>query len=189
MNYKAVKFLVAILITVVISVAIILNIGKSQATLNAPTFKVDRVYNTSVSLSWSRVNRADGYQVKMYNSDTGKTYYRYYGKNTTQTIRDNMISGKHYKFSIRAYNLVNNKKVYGQTSQVRIVRTHIGTPPTNLRVLGTELNSISLSWAKVKNITNYEIHFCNTKQKKNSIMLLTLVIIPLTILKQDCQKE
>lgn len=82
----------------------------------------------SVSLKWSPVKRATGYQVYIYSESKGK-----YVRKTAVTGTSAKITGRKegttYKFKVRAYFKADGKSYYGEFSDVLSVKTS-GTSAT-----------------------------------------------------------
>lgn len=112
----------------------------------------------SVTLKWSPVKRATGYQVFIYSESKGK-----YVRKTAVTGTSAKISGRKegttYKFKVRAYfKQADGKSRYGDWSDVISVKTSgtsAATSESNNLISSTEaeklaLNHASLSKSKVK---------------------------------------
>ena len=88
--------------------------------------KVSAKTKNSVTLKWSPVPRAKGYQVFIYSESKGK-----YVRKTAVTGTSAKISGRkegtEYKFKVRAYFKADGKSYYGEFSDVIKVKTS-GTP-------------------------------------------------------------
>ena len=75
---------------------------------------------TSVTLTWSKAKKADGYRVYKYN---GKNYVKIKTlKARTYTVKK-LKAGTTYKFKVRAYNNEKGKTYYSDMSKVKIIKT------------------------------------------------------------------
>lgn len=84
--------------------------------------KASKKTTTSVTLKWSKEKRATGYQVYMYDSTQKKYVRKVTVKGTTATIK-NLKAGTTYKFKVRAYFKPEEKRYYGEFSDVLSVKT------------------------------------------------------------------
>ncbi|MBQ8503559.1 MAG: fibronectin type III domain-containing protein [Clostridia bacterium] len=103
--------------------------GAYSSVLKSAT-KPDQVENvrlssktkTSVTLKWAKEKRATGYQVYMYNAETGKFVRKATVTGLTATVRG-LKAGTSYRFKVRAYFKVDSKNYYGEFSDVISVKT------------------------------------------------------------------
>ena len=90
--------------------------------LVAPKWKKkENVSDTKVKLSWNVVKNVDGYQIQMSNNKKdGFTTIKMLkgGELDTYTV-SNLKDAKKCYFRIRAYRVVDQKKVYGSFSKVK----------------------------------------------------------------------
>lgn len=121
--------------------------------------KVTAKTKTSVTLSWSPVKRATGYQVYIYSTSKGKYVRKTAVTGTTAKITGRK-AGTTYKFKVRAYFKSNGKSYYGDFSDVLSVKTSgtaaVTTSPSAESVIGnakaenTALNHAGLSKSQVR---------------------------------------
>ena len=80
--------------------------------------------NQQVALKWKKVAGASGYQVYRANSKSGKyTLAATIKKGSSVSYTNkNLKAGKTYYYKVRAYRTVNNKKVYGSYSAVKVAK-------------------------------------------------------------------
>lgn len=73
---------------------------------------------------WDPVKNASGYEVKMATSKNGKYITIRNSKESSHTIysKQNLKSKKTYYFKVRAYKIVNSKKVYGDYSNIKSIK-------------------------------------------------------------------
>ena len=142
----------------------VLSLPVSAATLgkvtNLQAYDID---DDEVSLKWSKVNGADGYQVYVYNESaakwnklvsTAKTFYEV----------ENLVSAKVYKFRVRAY----DKKASGTVFSDYVTIT-VATEPDeveNVKVSAKTKNSLTFKWNAVKGATMYQFYVYDTVQGK-----------------------
>lgn len=159
---KLSKFLSVLLVTLLAFSA--LTILSSAASLpkvaNLQTYDID---DDEVSLKWSKVNGADGYQVYVYNDATSK--WKKLG-NTAKTYYEveNLSSAKVYKFRVRAY----DKRTSG-TEYSAYTNITVATEPDeveNVKVSAKTKNSLTFKWNAVKGATMYQFYVYDTVQGK-----------------------
>lgn len=73
------------------------------------------VSDTKAALSWKKVKGATGYEV--YRSVNGGAYKKLTDVKTTKYTAK-LSAGTSYKYKVRAYTVVNGKRVYGSWSKV-----------------------------------------------------------------------
>lgn len=130
---------------------------KTAPALAAPTTVVLRgVTNNSLTLAWSAVSGAQGYQV--YNSVT-KTWTN--AKTARTLTLKNLKPGTKYGFYVRAY----YGKVYGKNSAARVFVT---TPaaPAGVKVTATSPSAIAFSWNATAGATGYQAAIYDHTAKK-----------------------
>lgn len=103
--------------------------GPFSKTLTAVTepdevenVKVTSINKTSLSLKWSKVKRADGYQVYIYSASKGKYVKKATVKDPKVTIKG-LESKTTYKFKVRAYYKTSSVVSLGDFSDVLSVKT------------------------------------------------------------------
>ena len=118
---------------------------------------------STIKLSWTKVTRATGYRVYIYNSSTGK--YEYYGYSTTNSITiEDLKSSKIYKIKIRAYKTSDGTKYYGSYSDV-IEATTKPSKVKNLTASSQTTSTVTLSWDSVARATGYRVYVYNSSTK------------------------
>lgn len=86
-----------------------------------PTAKVTSTSKNKATITWNKVNRASGYEVKMATSRYG-TYSTIYTGSSLSYTKTGLSSGRTRYFKVRAYKVVDGKKVYGNYSSVVSVK-------------------------------------------------------------------
>ena len=84
---------------------------ESKINIKAPTINNLKAKTTknSITLNWSTVSGADGYEIYAYNNSTKK--YALYKKTKTNIVTDsNLKAGTTYKFQVLAYKTIDKKK-------------------------------------------------------------------------------
>lgn len=97
--------------------------GKAKLTAVSLT-SVKNAGKNTVKVSWKKVTGANGYRVYRSTSKNGEyTSAGFIKKGSTVTFKDKKVpEGKTYYYKIRAYRIVNGKRVYGPYSAVKSVK-------------------------------------------------------------------
>lgn len=118
---------------------------------------VDSVTDTSVKLSWDKVNGAAGYEIVRVDGYETVSL----GKVTaTSCVLSGLTPGSEYTFKVRAYS---QGDVYGDFSSGIRTATML-SKVKNLKTTKTAATSISLSWSKVKNADKYVVEVYKNKK-------------------------
>lgn len=133
---------------------------------------------SSVSVKWSKVKGADGYEVSLYNSAT-KTYtvQKTVNSSTTTATISGLEAAYGYRVAVRAYATVNGSKVYGNWSSYRTCGT-APEEPSGTYVTQTS-GSITLKWNAVSGASSYTVY------KKNGGSYTSLGTVSDTTLAVD----
>ena len=127
--------------------------------------KAKKQTTTSITLNWSKVSGATGYEVYKYNSSKKKWEKVGSTTKTSYTVKK-LKAGTKYKFKVRAYKTVNKKKYYGSYSSELQTATKTSTP--KITSLTTGSKKANLKWKKVSGATGYEIYMATSKNGKYS---------------------
>jgi len=126
--------------------------GASSSVLKAATEpdEVDNLTatakNTSVGLSWSSVRRADKYQVYQYDSSSGTWKRLITTSKTSYTVSD-LKSGTSYRFRVRAYREISDKKYYGDYESIKVTTTKASSKSDSKYIGVDKAKSIALKHA------------------------------------------
>ncbi|MDO5294025.1 MAG: hypothetical protein Q4F05_14895 [bacterium] len=112
-----------------------------------------------VKLTWKKVNAVDGYEIYFYSTKKSVTV------KTNSYIHGKLKAGTTYKYKVRAFKVVNGKRVYGSYSNVITVITKPAVPTVKLQ---SSSKAIKISWNKVSSGTGYEIYMASSKAGKYS---------------------
>ena len=146
---KTCKNIVAVLLclTMILSTGVF---AFALGTVSKP--KTAATYN-SITLSWSKVSNADGYEVYVASGSSWKklavTASRTY---THKNLKFNTA----YKYRVRAYGNGSSKVVYGSFSPVVSAKTALSAVK-GLKVSSATETGFKLSWSKVAGATGYQI--------------------------------
>ncbi|MPM58345.1 hypothetical protein SDC9_105176 [bioreactor metagenome] len=95
------------------------NIINGETNLSTPSVKLSTPKSKSIKVSWNKISGAKGYEVYRSTSKKGK-----YSKTTTSNLsytNKNLTKKKTYYYKVRAYKVVNNKKVYSSYSSIKSI--------------------------------------------------------------------
>ena len=167
MKKFSVKALSAKTLALALSLLLLAQTGAVAANAAAAPGKVASLqsYNIDddeVNLKWKKVKNADGYQVYVYTSgkwkSAGSTKKLYFEV-------DELLSAKAYKFRVRAYDVRNNKKVYGSYSSVVKAVTR-PDEVDNVKVSAKNKNFVTLKWSAVRNAQGYQVYLYDSAKGK-----------------------
>ena len=167
------------------SVTITVNIPDEPVISNTTGFgrlkaRSTKQTKTSVTLEWSRIDDADGYFIYGSRCNTSTKSYKYKklatitnGKTRTWTQKD-LKKGTYYKYVVKAYKIVNGKKVVTDTSASIHTVTQGGkygvAKSVSVTKIGNKKNvtKLTLKKGKTAQITAKEIRKDNKiKQHRN----------------------
>ncbi len=126
---------------------------KATTKLPAPTNVKATVTENSITLQWSKVSKANYYQIWLYEGSellstktTSKTNYTF----------KNLDSGKKYTLKVRGYVKKGETRTYGAYAGKVYATTKLAAP-SSLKVSDVDLNYAKLSWNKVTGADYYVI--------------------------------
>ncbi len=125
------------------------------------SIKVSKETTTAVTLSWSKVTGATGYQV--YNPKT-KKWVSSKGK-TSYTIKSLSANSK-YTAKVRAFRKTSKKTYYGIEKSISFV-----TKPAalkNVKVSNITTTGLKVSWSKASNVSGYSVLVYDYSTKKET---------------------
>lgn len=124
------------------------------------SLKQNSNYTTNkIAMLWEKVKGADGYVV--YRSNSKKGTYKYLKTVTTNTVTlYGLKAGNKYYYKVRAYRVVNGKKVYGAYSDAKMMFTKTAAPKLNVFL---KSRTAKISWSRVTGTQGYEIYMSNSK--------------------------
>ena len=85
--------------------------------VSTPT--VSKYNNSKTKVSWTNINGESGYEISVSTSKTGTNIVSKYATTTGKTKTLSVKKGTTYYYKVRAYKLVNNKKIYAPWSNVK----------------------------------------------------------------------
>lgn len=117
----------------------------------------------SVTLTWESVDGADGYRVYQYDFNKKASDKLSDVTSTSYTVK-NLSSGKKYRFSVKAYKLVDGVKQWSNV--YTIVRTATQPASVTKITVSPKSASVALSWTKIGGVDGYSVFRYNTDTKK-----------------------
>lgn len=128
--------------------------------------KVSEYTHNSFTLTWNRspfiTGKSAGYSVFSYDLKT-KEYTRVAMVSTTKATIKNLKPGTTYRFSVRAYKLVNNKYYRSAYSPVLKAITR-PAPAENISISYPKPNAAQLKWNAVAGATGYQVYYYNPER-------------------------
>lgn len=119
--------------------------------------------DTTITLTWSKANKAEKYIVYKYNKSTKKYTRLGTTEKTTYTVKS-LKPYTSYQFAVRSMRTVNKKNFYSNDySSIYTVKTRLAAAK-NLNATQTT-GSITLTWSKVSQATEYNVYTYNANVK------------------------
>lgn len=148
---KTLKSLLAVLFCVLMLSATV----TSASAAAGPTVRVKAVATNAVTIYWTKVNLATGYEIQR--TTNGKTWVNLRAgtaavKATEYTDAASLVTGVNYGYRVRAKFLVG----YSDWSAM-VVGKPIPAQVTGLKVTAATANAVRLTWNKVAGATGYLI--------------------------------
>ncbi|MGN0295387.1 MAG: fibronectin type III domain-containing protein [Lachnospiraceae bacterium] len=130
----------------------------------APTIQstVMTAYN-KICISWTKVNGCEGYVIYRSTSENGTYSVMKTVTQATATSYTNMVtSSEDYYYKIRAYVLVDEKKVYGEYSNISMGNVITG-PPAEFDGTVVSATKLKFTWSKVEDADGYVIYMSSSE--------------------------
>ncbi len=122
--------------------------------------------SSSISLKWNKATGADGYKIYKYNANNKKgTLIKKVGASVTTYTIDKLSSGTEYCYAVRSYAKAGEDELVSTSFESRYAITR-PSKVTGLKVSDEKVDSMKLSWSKVKGADGYNIYRYNTKKSK-----------------------
>ena len=96
------------------------SIVSSETKLATPNIKLSTPKTKTIKISWSKISGAKGYEVYRSNSKNG-TYSKISITSNLSYTNSKLSKKKTYYYKVRAYKVVNNKKVYSSFSSIKSI--------------------------------------------------------------------
>ena len=125
---------------------------------NISKLKATATYN-SVTLSWAKVSKADGYEVYTL---SGKNWKLLTSTQSTSYVHKNLKINTTYKYRIRAYDKKLFSKEYGKYSSTVSAKTAL-TKVTGVKASATP-TTVKLTWSKVSGARGYKVYAYSNKK-------------------------
>ncbi len=122
-------------------------LGKTSSLVATPTYN-------SVKLTWKAVPDATGYRVYQYDYSKGSSD-RLLDTTAKSYTRTGLKANTQYRFSVKAYKLVDGKKVFSDVYTIVVTNTLVGKTSKITPTVST--SSVKLTWNKVSGATGYKL--------------------------------
>ncbi len=150
------------------------SITKSFTILPAKVTNVsiNKLSNTSLSINWSGVNGASGYEVLVYDaSKNSYVHLDYVGSNTTSYTVSKLSSGNTYYYQVRAYKNISDKMNFGESSDA--VGATLNPAKIKLKSVTKNKSTLNIEWTKT-NCSGYIISYTTDKKFKKGIKTINI---------------
>lgn len=129
--------------------------------------RVSDVTSTSIVINWDKVAKASGYDIAVYDEKKGDFKHVSYVSSKSSSYRiTNLTPAKSYRYKIRAYKVINDKKRFGEYS------IEVGTllKPAQVKISSVTKSGkkLTIEWSKVK-CSGYEVFYTTDKKFKKNI--------------------
>lgn len=138
----------------------------TTSPLKVKNVKVDNRTTSSITLSWDKVSRAEGYKIYRYNSKNKKYELldEVEGNAKTTYIDKKLESGKNYSYKVRAYKKIGKYTYLGAYSDSLKTCPRMKTAVVKLSTPST--GSVKLTWKDIKYASGYEVYRSTSKKGK-----------------------
>lgn len=128
------------------------------SALSAPTMKVKSVATASVTLYWTKVSDADGYQIQR--TTDGKTWTTLSSSVTATEYTDSkgLTTGKSYGYRVRSYDKKLLTTDYSAWTAM-VVGKPLPAKVTGLKVSAANNTAVRLVWNKVAGVSGYTVQY------------------------------
>ena len=127
-------------------------------------FKAVSLSESTIKLTWNKVNGADGYIVYRYNTSAKKYERIAKGKNLAFTDK-NLVLGESYKYAIRAYKTVGKKEILSASYPQITAKTSLSNV-TGFKSSAISDSAVKLTWNKVSAADGYIVYRYDTEANK-----------------------
>lgn len=133
---------------------------------------ISNVSSSSLTLNWNKLSGISGYYIAVYDekSKNYKKLANVSSKSSSYNVTK-LNSAKTYKFKIRAYKTVDDKKYYGDYSAV--VSTVVNPQQVKISSVTKSGNNLVVDWSKIK-CSGYEIFYSTDKKMKKNVKKVTV---------------
>lgn len=121
--------------------------------------KITNPTYTQLKIEWKKISNASGYELYRCKSANGTyTKVKTIEQSTTLSyINGGLTTGTKYFYKIRAYKIVDSKKVYGTFSPV-VSATPIPSRVTGVTTASARYDAVKLNWGGIVGATGYEVY-------------------------------
>jgi len=155
---------------VTVTASEVTNYNKATKTVNITVLpqkvtglKQKSYATNSVTLSWARVPKAQGYEIYRYNEYQEEfVKIKTITSGKTVSFKNSALSaGKVYQYKVKAYVKSGSKTIYGAYSSVFKGHTKPAVP--TLKVKATAKGKATLTWKNVEGENGYEVYYSTKK--------------------------
>ncbi len=133
------------------------SIKSNKAKFETPKIKIDETDHDSVKISWEVIEGAEGYEIARYDNVTKKwRIVKTVPAATMEYVNSNLVSGRQYQYKVRAFRVVNKKRVYSVYSLAQKTKPMLLEPTLNLQY--SSISNAIASWREIPGAEGYLIY-------------------------------
>ncbi len=121
-----------------------------------PTLTAEGISSTTIKIGWNKISRATGYELYRSEELDGK-YLLIKDIPGYETADKSITKGKKYYYKVRAYEKVNDKKVYSEFSEIQPAIA-LETPVLSSTSFAMHPDGIEISWKKSAGAEGYDVY-------------------------------
>ncbi|MGN1420751.1 MAG: VanW family protein [Eubacterium sp.] len=128
---------------------------------------VSNVTSSSLVINWSKVSKASGYDIAVYDESKGAFKHLAYVSSKYSSYKaTNLIPAKTYRYKVRAYKTIDDRKRYGEYSNE--TGTLIQPAQVKISSVTKSGNKLTIEWGKVK-CSGYQVFYSTDKKFKKNV--------------------
>ncbi len=166
---KIAKKLLVTFMCVLVMISACTLFASAAKTVTKAQPKVKATTSSSVTLTWEKVKKADGYRV--FKQVDGKWKKLADTKKLTYTAKS-LVAFDNYKFAVRHYTVKNGEKTLGKSYGTVTAKTKTLSKVKNFTATAGN-NSIDLKWDKLSGASGYRIYVKNAEGEWKALKTLT----------------
>lgn len=140
------------------------NVTSTSSVEQVENVQVSNNKTSTFSVTWKKISGVDGYQIYIESSNKKIKEKITIKRNQKYQYIKELSSGTTYSVKVRAYEIVDGKKVYGSYSKV--VKTATDPKKANIKSIKAVSKSIKVSWNKVGGASGYDVYMSTSKSGK-----------------------
>ncbi len=153
-------------VMLLICMASMIHVSAASEPGDVKKVSVSAITETSAKLTWSKVEKADGYLVYLVDQETGQLKKIKTTSAKSYTV-SKLKSGEKYTYQIFAYTKAKGNILKSAKGKSIAFKTKLNKPaqPTNFAVNMYGDGSVTLKWSTAKNATGYNLYKYDSAKK------------------------